>query len=141
MVRNYKTSWSQSMSFNLHFTIHGDLEECINRVSDLLKSEGFGILTRINFHEKMKEKLNKEIPPTVILGACHPAMAFEAYNRHKDFLTLIPCNVVIREVEKGTYAIDMIKPAEMLKPLNDQELSQMASPFEEKFKNLFEKLP
>jgi len=128
------------MSFNFHFTTHGSLEESINKVSELLKSEGFGILTRINFHEKMKEKLNKDIPPTVILGACHPPMAFETYSRHTDFLTLIPCNVVVREVEKGTYAVDMIKPSEMLKPLKDQELLNMAYPMEEKLEKLFQKL-
>lgn len=128
------------MSFNFHFKDRGNLEEVISRVSELLKSEGFGILTRINFHEKMKEKLNKDIPPTVILGACHPPMAFEVYSRNADFLTLIPCNVVVRELEKGSYAIDIIKPTEMLKPLNDHELSKMALPLDEKLEKLFQSL-
>jgi len=128
------------MSFNFHFKVHGNLEQSITKVTELLKSEGFGILTRINFHEKMKEKLNKDIPPTIILGACHPPMAFEAYSQHSDFLTLIPCNVVVREIEKGTYAVDMLKPTEMLKPLNDPELSKIARPMEEKLEILFQKL-
>lgn len=128
------------MSFNFHFTAQGNLEEVVTKVTELLKSEGFGILTRINFHEKMKEKLNKDIPPTIILGACHPPMAFEVYNRHTDFLTLIPCNVVVREVEKNKYAIEMIKPAEMIKPLNDSELSKMVYPIQEKLEKLFQSI-
>jgi len=128
------------MSFNFHFKARGNLEDVVNKVSDLLKSEGFGILTRINFHEKMKEKLNKDIPPTVILGACHPTMAFEVYSRHTDFLTLIPCNVVVRELGKDTYAIDMIKPTDMLKHLNDPELSKMTRPLEERLEKVFQGL-
>lgn len=128
------------MSFNFHFNAQGSLEDVVSKVTELLKSEGFGILTRINFHEKMKEKLNKDIPPTVILGACHPPMAYEVYSRHTDFLTLIPCNVVIREVEKNTYAIDMIKPNEMLKPLNDPELSKLTTPIQEKLEKIFQNL-
>lgn len=128
------------MSFNFHFKAHGNLEEVIEKVSELLKSEGFGILTRINFHEKMKERLNKDIPPTVILGACHPSMAYEVYSRHTDFLTLIPCNVVVREMEKDTYAVDMIKPTDMLKPLNDPELSKMTNPVQERLEKLFQNL-
>ena len=128
------------MSFNFHFKARGTLEEVIGKVTELLKNEGFGVLTRINFHEKMKEKLNKDIPPTVILGACHPPMAFEVYSRHTDFLTLIPCNVVVRELEKDTYAIDMIKPTDMLKPLNDPELSKMTRPIEERLEKVFQGL-
>lgn len=128
------------MSFNFHFKAQGNLEDVIGKVTELLKGEGFGILTRINFHEKMKEKLNKDIPPTVILGACHPPMAYEVYSRHTDFLTLIPCNVVVREVGKNTYAIDMIKPTDMLKPLNDPELSKMTTPVQEKLEKIFQNL-
>lgn len=128
------------MSFNFHFKAQGDLEDVVNKVTELLKSEGFGILTRINFHEKMKEKLNKDIPPTVILGACHPAMAFEVYSRHTDFLTLIPCNVVVREVKENTYAVDMIKPSDMLKPLKDPDLAKMTTPIERRLENIFKNL-
>jgi len=111
---------------NLKRTIESDLEGAIARTTEALKDEGFGILTRIDFHSKMKEKLNKEIPSVVILGACNPTMAFEAYARNTDVTGLIPCNAVVRDLGNGKMSIELAKPSAMIGTLGDAELEAMA---------------
>src|SRR5688572_25126797 len=105
--------------------ISGELDGVIERVTDALKAEGFGILTRIDFHSKIKEKLGKEIRPAVILGACNPQLAFEAYQRNTDVASLLPCNAVIRDVGDGRVSVELAKPSAMMQMLGDPELVEL----------------
>jgi uncharacterized protein (DUF302 family) len=113
-------------SINFKKEVTSSVEDAIGRISELLKSEGFGMLTRIDFHSKIKEKLNKDIPETVVLGACNPKLAFEAYQKNSDFTSLIPCNVVVRDIGKGRVSIEIVKPTSMMKALGDSELENFA---------------
>ena len=103
------------------------LDQLITKVTDHLKQSGFGILTRIDFHEKMKEKLNKEMKPVVILGACNPTLAFEAYQKNTDITSLIPCNAVIRQISENQYSVEFTKPSALMVALGETELAQMAA--------------
>ncbi len=113
-------------SINLKRTVTGDLEGVISRLTESLKVQGFGILTRIDFHAKMKEKLGQDMPPVVILGACNPALAFEAYSRTPDVTSLLPCNAVVRELASGRYSVELAKPSSMMEILGDADLTEMA---------------
>ena len=83
---------------NFKKVINCSVDDAIKRIEVALKTEGFGILTRIDFHLKIKEKLNKVVPPTVILGACNPNLAYEAFQRNSDVASVLPCNVVVRDL-------------------------------------------
>jgi hypothetical protein len=113
-------------SINFKKELQCDFESAISRTTDALKKEGFGILTRIDFHSKMKEKLNQDMPPLVILGACNPALAFEAYSRNPDVTSLLPCNTVVRELSEGRVSVEVAKPSAMMEILGNPELVQMA---------------
>ncbi|MGM0444633.1 MAG: DUF302 domain-containing protein, partial [Fibrobacterota bacterium] len=76
-------------------------EETHDRVTHLLKEEGFGVLSEIAIHEKLKKKLGVDYPPYVILGACNPPNAYKALQTEPYIGTMLPCNVVIREDETG----------------------------------------
>ncbi|MCX8514140.1 MAG: hypothetical protein RL017_246 [Pseudomonadota bacterium] len=102
------------------------INDVIDKVTQQLQKAGFGVLTNINFANKLKEKIGVDIPPTVVLGACNPKLAFEVYQETTDFLSLIPCNVVIRHLDKDNYAIEMIKPSVMIKALENPKISAMA---------------
>lgn len=106
--------------------ISGDLERVIQEITERLKEQGFGILTRIDLHSKIREKLGKEMRPAVILGACNPQLAYEAYQANTDVASLLPCNVVIREIENQRYSVEAALPSAMMEILDDPGLVRLA---------------
>ena len=101
-------------------------DHAIERATKALAAEGFGILTRIDMHSKIKEKTSKDIIPTVILGACNPNLAYEAYTANSDVASLLPCNAVIREVAPGKISVELVKPTAMMQILGDAKLAELA---------------
>jgi len=112
---------------NFKRQIPATLDEAIDRATKALAAEGFGILTRIDMHAKIKEKTGKEIIPTVILGACNPLLAFEAYTANSDVASLLPCNAVVREIAPGQISLEFAAPTGMMKLLGDTALTQLAA--------------
>jgi uncharacterized protein (DUF302 family) len=113
-------------SINFKREIPDTVDHAIERVIKALGAEGFGILTRIDMHSKIKEKTGKEIVPTVILGACNPNLAYEAYTANSDVASLLPCNAVIREIEPGKISVELAAPSGMMRLLGDAKLSELA---------------
>lgn len=107
-------------------TIRSSMAAAEEKVTEVLKQNGFGILTKIDFAGKMKEKLNKDVRPTLILGACNPALAYEAYAQDKNMLLLVPCNVTLEQVSDSEVKVSMIRPTSMLKTLEKPNLIAMA---------------
>jgi len=115
------------MSINFKREISDTFDNAIDRATKALAAEGFGILTRIDMHSKIKDKTGKDIIPTVILGACNPMLAYEAYTANSDVASLLPCNAVIREVAAGKQSIEFAKPTGMMKVLGDAKLIALAT--------------
>lgn len=113
-------------SINFKRKVSGNMDSVIERVTKALSTEGFGILTRIDMHSKIKDKTGKEIIPTVILGACNPGLAYEAYTANSDVASLLPCNAVIREIEPDSMSVEFAKPSALLMILGDANLTAMA---------------
>jgi uncharacterized protein (DUF302 family) len=114
-------------AINFKREISDTLDHAIERATKALAAEGFGILTRIDMHSKIKEKTGKDVIPTVILGACNPNLAYEAYTANSDVASLLPCNAVIREVAPGKMSVEFIKPTSMMKVLGDATLTALAA--------------
>lgn len=113
-------------NINFKREISESMDRAIERVTRALAAEGFGVLTRIDMHSKIKEKTGKDIIPTVILGACNPNLAYEAYTANSDVASLLPCNAVVREVAPGKVSVELVKPTAMMQILGDAKLAQLA---------------
>ena len=125
------------MNFEINLTT--DLETGVAKTTEVLKSIGFGILTRIDFDQKIKEKLGINLPKITILGACNPTLAYEAYLRDSNMLLLIPCNVVLEE--KGNkLSVKLIKLSFMMKVLNSPELQALAKTADDSLENAIQSL-
>ena len=105
---------------NFKREIRDTLDHAVDRATRALAEQGFGILTRIDMHTKIREKTGQEILPTVILGACNPNMAYEAYAMNPDVASLLPCNAVVRELEPGRVSLEFAAPSAMMRALGDQ---------------------
>ena len=113
-------------TINFKREIADTVDHAIERITKALGAEGFGILTRIDMHSKIKEKTGKEIIPTVILGACNPMLAYEAYTANSDVASLLPCNAVVREIAPGKISLELAKPTAMMQILGDAGLTELA---------------
>ncbi len=123
---------------NVKREISDTVENAIARVTKALAAEGFGILSRIDMHSKIKEKTGKEIIPTVILGACNPNLAYEAYTANSEVASLLPCNAVIRELEPGKISVEFVKPTAMMQILGDDTLVELAFEADAKIQSALE---
>ena len=89
------------MDYYFASTLNSGFDETIAVVTEALKKEGFGIVSRIDMHERFKEKLGVDFKKYTILGACNPGYAYKALQTEEKIGTMLPCNVVIIEKEKG----------------------------------------
>jgi uncharacterized protein (DUF302 family) len=103
----------------------GPFDEICQKVIEAIKPIGFGVLTRIDFDQKIKEKLNEKIERCVILGACNPKLALEAYRESTDVALLIPCNIVVRELAGGKVMVEAMRPTQMLEFVKDVSRSEL----------------
>lgn len=125
---------------NLKKTISGNTEEAVERVTQALKTEGFGVLTRIDLDAKIKEKLNKDIPPAVILGACNPQLAYDAYQTNTDVASILPCNAVVREIGPDTVSVELARPSLMMEFTEDEKLINLANEADKKLGRVLDSL-
>lgn len=103
------------MPYQLSFQVstQDSFEHTIQRVTEALKLDGFGVLTQIDVGATLKEKLNEEFRPYVILGACNPPLAHRGLQAESQVGLLLPCNVTVEATAEGTL-ISIINPEAML---------------------------
>ena len=117
---------NQLNSLNIKTEVSGSFEQVLYRLTAELMNEGFGILTRIDLHEKLREKLRKEIPATTILGVCNPQFAYDSYLLNPAVSSVLPCNAVIREIVPGRYSVEISRPSALIELLEDPNLTEIA---------------
>ena len=106
--------------------LKADFGAAVTQVTEALKSEGFGVLTEIDVKETMKKKLGEDYSPFKILGACNPILAHRALMISPEASLLLPCNVVVRQLEGGETEVSLVDPLEMMGVLGKPELQAVA---------------
>ena len=101
-------------TYTLSATVARPYVEVLEATRTALADEGFGILTEIDLAATMKAKLDVDLPPEVILGACRPPLAYEAIQVDPSIAALLPCNVVVRSLDDSTTVVEAFDPDAMM---------------------------
>ena len=116
------------------------VDEAIERVTTELGQEGFGILTQIDVKTTLKKKLDEDVRPYVILGACNPQIAHQAMTIEAELGLLLPCNVIVYENESGKTVVSAIDAARMLSVVENPELAGAAELVNSKLRSAVDRL-
>ena len=114
-LRRRAAKGRRPLAFEVRLPIPTDL--AITRVTDALRAEGFGVLTRIDAHHTFREKLGIDFRSFTILGACNPSLALRALTTSADAGLLLPCNVTVEAVPEGGAVVRIANPTTMLEGL------------------------
>lgn len=125
-----------SSEFGFGKVVDQSFDDAIDTVTDELSKEGFGILSDIDVAAKMKEKLDKDMPPYRILGACNPPLAWQAISAVEDIGLLLPCNVVVREDADGKVHIDFMDPVSVMSLVNDPGVEPLSKDVRERLERV-----
>jgi len=104
-----------------------EFDRALEKVTAELEKEGFGVLSDIDVAAKMKAKLDKDMPRYRILGACNPALAFQAISAVEDIGLLLPCNVLVREDSDAKVHVDFMDPESVLSLVGDDGVKPLAA--------------
>lgn len=114
------------MTYTINRTIDGiTMQEADSRTRAALAAKGFGVLTEIDVTATMKKKLDVDMPGYRILGACNPGMAFKAIGMEPRVGAMLPCNVILREVQGGV-EVSAIDPVASMQAIENTELTAVA---------------
>jgi uncharacterized protein (DUF302 family) len=114
------------MKYYLSKTIKGKFHPTIDMVTELLKEEGFGILTEIDVKKTLKTKLDVDYKNYVILGACNPNLALRAFTAEDKIGTLLPCNVTVIDQGEGNIEVAIMDAVNMMSHIGNAELEVLA---------------
>ena len=114
------------MSYYMSATLNVAFDDAVMATEAALKTEGFGVLTRIDVSQTMKTKIDKDMPPYLILGACNPQLAFEALSLENKVGTMLPCNVVVRQ-DGNAVEVAAIDPVASMQAIPNPALKEAAA--------------
>lgn len=127
------------MKYYINKAINADLETATEIVKEELQKEGFGIVTQFDVNKALKEKLNVDFRQYRIMGACNPGFALKSIEVEDKIGTILPCNVMLQELEQGT-EIAIIDPIAMISDIDNKAMQIIAEQIKEKMQRVIDRL-
>jgi uncharacterized protein (DUF302 family) len=128
------------MKYYISKIIRTDFEQAVQLVTESLKTEGFGVLTEINIHDKLKEKLDVDFRKYRILGACNPAYAYKALLEEDKIGVMLPCNVIVQDLGNGEVEVAAIDPVASMNAIENPKVNAFATEIQQTLKKVIERI-
>jgi len=128
------------MKYYFSKTITLSFEDAIEKVIAELKKEGFGVLTDIDVKQTLKKKLDVDFKKYRILGACNPPFAYKALQVEDKIGTMLPCNVIVQEIDEGRVEVAAIDPVASMQAVANPALKDVAEEVQGKLKKVMENI-
>jgi uncharacterized protein (DUF302 family) len=116
-----------TVGYALSTTVSGSFDQTLEATRQALADQGFGVLTEIDLSATLKAKMDADIAPQVILGACRPPLAYAAVQAEPSIGLLLPCNVVVRSLDADRTQVEAMDPAVMVELTGNQGLAEVAA--------------
>ncbi len=128
------------MTYHFSKTCNLSFDEAIDKVTENLKNEGFGILTQIDVTDTLKKKLDVTFRNYRILGACNPELAYRALQAESHIGAMLPCNVIVQQHEDGQVEVSAVDPVASMMAIENAQLGTIAEQVRSKLKAVIDGL-
>ena len=128
------------MSYYFSKILDVSFDEAIQRTTGELHKEGFGILTEIDVKATLKKKIDVDFRPYRILGACNPPFAYQALQAEDKIGTMLPCNVIVQQLEGGRSEVAAIDPIASMRAVDNPNLTEVAQQIQDKLRRVINNL-
>ena len=128
------------MSYYFSKTLTTSFDEAVRRTTEALKREGFGIITEIDVKDTFKKRINVDFRSYRILGACNPGLAYEALQIEDKVGTMLPCNLVVQDIDGSQTEVAAIDPVASMQAIDNPRLKQAAERVQAKLRKVIETL-
>ncbi|HSJ56837.1 MAG TPA: DUF302 domain-containing protein [Anaerolineae bacterium] len=128
------------MSYYFSKQVEGSFDDVIDRVTEALKEEGFGVLTEIDVKATLRKKLDVDFRNYRILGACNPAFAHKALTMEDKIGTMLPCSVIVQELGENQVEVAAIDPVASMQAVDNPALGEVAQEVQARLRRVVEKM-
>lgn len=130
----------KATAYGFSKVFQGSFEEAVEKVTEELKKEGFGILTEIDVKATLKKKLDKDFRPYLILGACNPPFAYQALTAEEQIGLMLPCNVIVYVDDQEQVVVAAIDPIASMQAVQNPALGEVANEVRSKLKKVIDNI-
>jgi len=124
------------MEYYFSTVLNTTFDDATLKITEALKTEGFGVISEIDMQSKLKEKLGVDIKKYKILGACNPSFAYKALQAEEKIGVMLPCNILVIDKENGTTEVAAVNPVASMVAIQNQALEPLAMEVMEKLKRV-----
>ena len=128
------------MTYHFSKTLDLPFDIAVEKVTADLKQEGFGIITEIDVKKTLKEKLDVDFRKYKILGACNPPLAYQALKAEDKIGTMLPCNVIVQEVNDSKTEVSAVDPIASMQAVQNESLGDVAKEVSKKLQEIIKGL-
>jgi uncharacterized protein (DUF302 family) len=128
------------MSYYFNTSLTGNFDQVIQKVTEELKKEGFGVLTEIDIKATLKKKLDVDFYNYKVLGACNPPFAYKALQAEDKIGAMLPCNVIVQEKSPGKIDVSAVDPVASMQAVANPDLKEIADEIRNKLRKVIENL-